>query len=259
MTVLGSILLATTDADRLRRWYCDAFGVSPNPDGFLELGSVAVLIDQRDDVADLAAEPARTILNFHVADARSTAEHLTRMGVNWLVDLEFRGDAWFGTLNDPDGNILQIIELTPAYYATRGKPTALGRSRVSGRLPAQDLARARTFYADKLGLHPVEERPSGLRYECGGGVFALFQSTGRPSGAHTQMSWEVDDLDATVAELRSRGVVFEDYSLPGLTTHEGIAEVEGNYPSAGGIGERAAWFHDSEGNLIGIGQPITAR
>jgi hypothetical protein len=70
------------------------------------------------------------------------------------------------------------------------------------------------------------------------------------------MGWEVDDLEAAVRELRERGVTFEDYDAPGLTTVDGIAEVEGNYPSKGGVGERAAWFRDSEGNLIGIGQPI---
>jgi hypothetical protein len=70
------------------------------------------------------------------------------------------------------------------------------------------------------------------------------------------MAWEVDDLDAAVVELRGRGVVFEEYDLPGLTTHEGIADVLGNYPSKGGGGERAAWFRDSEGNLLAIGQPV---
>ena len=127
---------------------------------------------------------------------------------------------------------------------------------VATRLPAQDLERARTFYAEKLGLHPIEERPGGLRYRCGNSYFALFASTGAASGTHTQMGWEVTDLDATLAELRARGVVFEEYDLPGLRTVNGIAEVEGNYPSKGGIGERAAWFRDSEGNLIGIGQPL---
>jgi hypothetical protein len=68
------------------------------------------------------------------------------------------------------------------------------------------------------------------------------------------MAWEVDDLEAVVAELRRRGVVFEEYDLPGLKTVNGIAEVEGNYPSRGGVGERAAWFRDSEGNVLGIGQ-----
>ncbi len=132
----------------------------------------------------------------------------------------------------------------------------LDTSDVATRLPAQDLERARRFYEEKLGLRPVEERPGGLRYRCGNGSFALFESSGAPSGTHTQMGWEVDDLEAVVKELRRRGVVFEEYHLPGLETVNGIAEVEGNYASRGGIGERAAWFRDSEGNLLGLGQPI---
>jgi catechol 2,3-dioxygenase-like lactoylglutathione lyase family enzyme len=132
----------------------------------------------------------------------------------------------------------------------------LRSSDVATRLPAQDLERARIFYSSRLGLDPVEERPGGLRYRCGSGHFSLFQSAGSASGAHTQMAWEVEDLQATVNELRRRGVVFEEYDLPGLKTMDGIAEIEGNYPSKGGRGERAAWFRDSEGNLLGIGQAI---
>ena len=129
-------------------------------------------------------------------------------------------------------------------------------SRVATRLPAIDLERARAFYAEKLGLEPSEERPGGLLYRCGGAEFALFESTGAASGTHTQMGWEVEDLDAVVAELRARGVEFEEVDVPGLTTVNGIAEVAGNYPSKGGVGERAVWFRDSEGNMLGIGQPI---
>ena len=131
----------------------------------------------------------------------------------------------------------------------------LDKSNVATRLPAQDLERARKFYAEKLGLEPIEERPGGLKYRCGHGDFVVFESTGTPSGEHTQMAWEVDDIEAVVAELRKRGVVFEEYDLPGLKTINGIAEVSGNYPSSGGIGERGVWFHDSEGNLLAIGQP----
>ena len=132
----------------------------------------------------------------------------------------------------------------------------LQNSSVATRLPAQDLQRAKRFYFEKLGLSPTEERPGGARYVCGGSEFALFQSAGKPSGAHTQMGWQVEDIEKTVQELRSRGVVFEEYDVPGLKTVNGIADVAGNYPSKGGIGERGAWFKDSEGNLIGIGQPI---
>jgi catechol 2,3-dioxygenase-like lactoylglutathione lyase family enzyme len=131
----------------------------------------------------------------------------------------------------------------------------LSKGRVAARLPAQDLNRARAFYADKLDLHPVEEREGGLRYVCEGGEFALFESGGASSGDHTQMGWEVEDIEATVAGLRSRGVVFEEYDFPGLQTVDGIADIEGNYPSKG-TGERGAWFRDSEGNMLGIGQPL---
>jgi catechol 2,3-dioxygenase-like lactoylglutathione lyase family enzyme len=131
----------------------------------------------------------------------------------------------------------------------------LQNAKVATRLPAQDLERARTWYAEKLGLEPAEERPGGLLYRVAGGEFGLFASAGAPSGAHTQMGFEVDDIDATVAELRGRGVAFEEYDLPGLSTANGIAEIEGNYPSKG-VGEKGAWFRDSEGNMLGLGQPI---
>ncbi|MQA01701.1 MAG: VOC family protein [Streptosporangiales bacterium] len=132
----------------------------------------------------------------------------------------------------------------------------LADAAVASRLPAQDLDRARRFYTEKLGLGPAESRPGGLRYECRAGGFSLFESAGEPSGAHTQMAFQVTDLDAVVAELRGRGVVFEEVDVPGLQTVDGVTEVTGNYPSAGGDGERAAWFRDSEGNLLGIGQPV---
>lgn len=131
----------------------------------------------------------------------------------------------------------------------------LGNSDVATRLPAQDLERARAWYAEKLGLEPVEERPGGLRCRCGNSYFALYQTANTASGTHTQMGWEVADIEAAVAALRARGVVFEEYDLPGLTTVDGIADIAGNYPSRG-TGERGAWFRDSEGNLLGMGQPV---
>jgi catechol 2,3-dioxygenase-like lactoylglutathione lyase family enzyme len=132
----------------------------------------------------------------------------------------------------------------------------LKNGRVATRIPVQDLDRARRFYAEKLGLEPSEERPGGLLYRCAGGEFALFDSAGGSPGTFTQMAWDVDDIEATVAEMKARGVVFEEVDLPGLRTVDGIAEVSGNYPSKGGKGERAAWFRDSEGNMLGIGEPI---
>jgi catechol 2,3-dioxygenase-like lactoylglutathione lyase family enzyme len=127
----------------------------------------------------------------------------------------------------------------------------LNKARIEARLPTQDLARARRWYAEKLGLEPVEERHGGLRYEGAPGVFCLFDSAGAADGSFTQLSFYVDDIAAAVADLRARGVVFEDYD----GTVNGIMDIEGNYPSKG-RGERAAWFRDSEGNLLSIGQVV---
>ncbi|MDQ8758119.1 hypothetical protein RCO27_17980 [Sphingosinicella sp. LHD-64] len=122
----------------------------------------------------------------------------------------------------------------------------LNARKVATRLPAQDLDRARTWYAEKLGLEPAEERPGGLRYMVGGCEFALFASTGQSGGSFTQMSFEVADLRATVDALKARGVAFEDYDPP-------LATIDGQHPSKG-VGEYGAWFRDSEGNLLGVGQ-----
>jgi len=131
----------------------------------------------------------------------------------------------------------------------------LANSEVATRLTVRDLARAKKFYSEKLGLEPVEQRPGGLLYRCDNCCFALFESSGAASGTHTQMGWEVADIEAAVAALRDRGVVFEEYDLPGLKTVNGIATVQGNYPSKG-MGERGAWFKDSEGNMLGLGEPV---
>jgi len=88
------------------------------------------------------------------------------------------------------------------------------------------------------------------------GEFALFASAGASPGTFTQMAWEVEDIEITVADLRARGVIFEDVDVPGLRTVNGIAEIGGNYPSKGS-GERAAWFRDSEGNMLGISRLVT--
>lgn len=127
----------------------------------------------------------------------------------------------------------------------------LSNARVEARLPSQDLARARQWYAEKLGLEPVEERDGGLRYKGAEGVFCLFASSGVSDGSFTQMGFYVDDVEAAVASLSARGVVFEEYD----SAVDGIMDIEGNYPSKG-RGERAAWFRDSEGNMLGVSEVV---
>ena len=114
-------------------------------------------------------------------------------------------------------------------------------------LPATDLERAKRFYKEKLDLSPVEERPDGARYECGDGTgFALFISTGESRGDFTQMGIQVPDVRKAVGELKAQGITFEQYDFPGLKTDaDGIAEL-------GDV--LGAWFKDSEGNLIAIGE-----
>ncbi|GAA3000319.1 VOC family protein [Actinokineospora diospyrosa] len=116
---LGSILLGTADPDRLRRWYLEVFAPAQDEHGFLDFGGTAILIDPRDDVAGSTAEPGRYVLNFHVDDAAATAAHLDALGVTWLARPEQRRDGVFGTVLDPDGNYVQIIELSAAYLASR--------------------------------------------------------------------------------------------------------------------------------------------
>ncbi len=132
---------------------------------------------------------------------------------------------------------------------------SLAHARVETRIPTKDLARAKLWYAEKLGMLPNEERDGGLRYECATGVFCLYQSAGFSDGSFTQMAFNVDDIEAEVDELRRRGVVFEDYGIAGLPMSNNIVDIPDNYPSKG-RGERGAWFRDSEGNLLGIGQAV---
>jgi catechol 2,3-dioxygenase-like lactoylglutathione lyase family enzyme len=123
---------------------------------------------------------------------------------------------------------------------------ALSKARVHTTLPASDLERAKTFYAEKLGLTPSTETPAGLFYECADGTrFFLFPSRGTASGTHTQIGFSVANIEAEVAELKARGAVLEEYDLPGFKTEGGIATV-------GAL--KSAFLKDSEGNLLGVVQ-----
>jgi catechol 2,3-dioxygenase-like lactoylglutathione lyase family enzyme len=111
-------------------------------------------------------------------------------------------------------------------------------------LPAVDIDRARKFYEGKLGLKPAEADANEVTYECGKGTAIFLYKRAATKADHTAFFFEVEDLDKEMKELRARGVVFEEYDLPGLKTVNGIAEMDG---------EKAAWFKDSEGNIIGVG------
>jgi len=111
-------------------------------------------------------------------------------------------------------------------------------------LPAADLARARAWYADKLGLNPSTEFPGGLNYTTPGGDFTLYETTFAGTAQNTAATWLAEDFEAAVADLRARGVGFEEYDMPGLKTDNGVATDTDGF--------KAAWFKDSEGNIHGV-------
>ena len=170
-----------------------------------------MLVDGRDDVDDRTVEPGRVILNHHVPSIKKAAARLDELGARWVSRVEYRdAGLWFGTVEDPDGNYVQLIETTPEYWKLKSERAGaaagpLVHARAAIRLPAQDLERARRWYAEKLGLEPVEERDGGLRYVCSDTEFVVFASTGKPSGDHTQMGLTVPDLDLAVGAAAPAG------------------------------------------------------
>ena len=115
-------------------------------------------------------------------------------------------------------------------------------------IPVSDLARARKFYEEVIGLSPTREANGGIVYRCGNDseVF-MYVSMGAGTSSASQAFWQVKDIKAEMAELRSRGLVFEEYDFPGMKMENGIAT---------GGGAMAAWFKDSEGNTMAIIQSI---
>ncbi|MHB8418114.1 MAG: VOC family protein [Myxococcales bacterium] len=108
--------------------------------------------------------------------------------------------------------------------------------------PAKDLARARRFYEGTLGFKPRRETPGGIEYDFASGTRAyLYPSPHAGTNQASQAYWQVKDVDREVAELRSKGVRFEEYDLPGMK--DGIMSHTGG---------KAAWFKDTEGNILAL-------
>jgi catechol 2,3-dioxygenase-like lactoylglutathione lyase family enzyme len=120
----------------------------------------------------------------------------------------------------------------------------LGDHPISPVLLAKDLAAAREFYHDRLGLEILTENDDAIVFACGGGTHLdVTKSTVGTADEQTQAGWEVTDVRAEVAELRSRGVKVEEYDLPGLKTEDGIADIGFAW---------IAWIVDPGGNALGI-------
>ncbi len=123
----------------------------------------------------------------------------------------------------------------------------LSGSQVFPTLPATDLDRAKHFYEDKLGLQvkaDVPETPDGVIYAVGNGGLLVYL-TDAPHGENTAAGFLVDDIIREMAELREKGITFEDFDMPNLKTVNGVADLNG---------QKGAWFKDSEGNYLALNQ-----
>jgi hypothetical protein len=122
----------------------------------------------------------------------------------------------------------------------------LGNSRVHPVLLSTDLVQTREFYHDKLGLEILVENEHAIEFRCGGGTkLAVTKSTTGTADSQTQLGWEVEDLRGELDELRSRGVIIEEYDLPGLKTENGIADMGFAW---------MAWIVDPGKNALAISQ-----
>jgi predicted enzyme related to lactoylglutathione lyase len=114
-------------------------------------------------------------------------------------------------------------------------------------IPASDVARARSFYEGVIGLCPKQEYAGGVIYECGGADVFLYPTPNAGTSKASQAFWTVADVEAEVADLKSRGVTFEEYDMPGFPMRNSIVT---------GGGAKTAWFKDPEGNILAISQRV---
>jgi predicted enzyme related to lactoylglutathione lyase len=137
--------------------------------------------------------------------------------------------------------------LTQHAVFTQQEDLVLTSASVTANIPAADLARARTFYADTLGLNPATEVADAgmLIYRTKGGTeFSVYQTEYAGQAGHTIAQFHVDDVVAEARALQANGVALETYDMPGVEWDDGIADM-------GPMG-KAAWFKDSEGNILCI-------
>lgn len=250
--------LATKDVTMARTWYATRLGLEPF------LTSPSLLAYQIEaSIFTVFETPAagtarNTVAVWRVRDLRADVARLAARGVPF-EELDFGADghtvagimatadpegspvlnAWF---RDGDGNWIGMVEQVDH----PGEP-AVGLG-IGPSLAAADLSRARSWYADKLGLEPTRVYENDeLVYRIGRTHFTIYATPSAGTAKNTVAVWRVADVRSEVAALRARGVRFEDYDVGGIRTVDGI------YAAPDG-GELAAWFVDSEGNVIGLAE-----
>jgi len=248
--------LATAEIGKARSWYARRLGLEPLL-AFPQLLAYQVGPTIFTVFETPAAGTAKnTVAIWRAPDLRAEVSRLRARGLV-LEDLDYGGEdrtidgimttadpeggvvlnAWF---RDGDGNWISLVEQSEH----QGEPPAgMG---VGPMLAAVDLARARAWYADKLGLEPLHYFPDEeMVYRQGATHFSVYQTESAGTAKNTVAVWRVDELRTEAAALRSRGVVFGDYEIGGVETIDGIY----TDPDDGSL---AAWFVDSEGNTLGL-------
>jgi predicted enzyme related to lactoylglutathione lyase len=126
----------------------------------------------------------------------------------------------------------------------------LKNARIVPYIPVADVSRARKFYEEKVGLKPKELYAGGVVYECGNGSWVfMYPSPGAGTSRASTAFWQVQDVAAEVAELKAKGVVFEEYDMPGIKMQNSIAS---------GGGAKTAWFKHTEGNILAVSQRVSS-
>jgi catechol 2,3-dioxygenase-like lactoylglutathione lyase family enzyme len=248
--------IATSDIQRAKAWYAEKLGWVPvrEADGTLVYsvdGSIVTVFE-----TPSAGTAKNTVAIWRVDDLRKEVASLRKRGLEFenyeFDDLKTvdgiaandTGDlnAWF---RDADGNYIGIVQQHPE---PEGDPAPRG---VGAMIAASDLARARAWYVEKLGLTPHRDYDGEFVIRSGATRLSVYETPSAGSAQNTVAMWWVEDLRAEVAELRGRGVVFEDYDFGEARTVDGILEDEDGM---------TAWFKDSEGNVLALahyGEEIT--
>ena len=248
-------ILATADAVRARAWYAAKLGLEPvrEWEGMLVYSIPPTMFTVYQ--TPFAGTAQNTVAVWGVDDLRAEMARLRARGLAF-EELDFGPDdrtvdgimvtldgpreirnAWF---KDADGNWVSFVEQPPEPGEEPREPGIIPM------LAASDLQRARAWYSAKLGLEPYREYDEALVYRSGMTHLSIYATPSAGTAKNTVAEWHVDDLQAEVAALRARGVVFEEYDFGSNRTVEGIMTDRD--------GSLNAWFADSEGSILGLVQ-----
>jgi catechol 2,3-dioxygenase-like lactoylglutathione lyase family enzyme len=239
--------LAASDIPRAKAWYAEKLGWTPTAefDDLLIYGVGDSTVTVYETPSAGTAENTVAVMN--VPDLRAEVARLRERGVVF-EDYDLPGlktedgiaagdaetdNAWF---KDSEGNIISLVERSGDTRATA----------ISPMIAASDLERAKAWYTDKLGLSSSEELEGEALYKSGSSGFSVYETSAAGTARNTVAAWRVPDLRAQMAELKGRGVVFEEYDFGDWKTLDGVMT-----DPEGGL---AAWFKDSEGNVLGLTQ-----